>query len=141
MRCKKVTPLIKAWLDGELEPGRAVPVEQHVAGCPPCRALAADFGEVSLAVRSFASGPVPPLDVRAVVLRSRQVERESALVITSLRRIAAAAAVVFFLSGAGAWGQWLQHRGDATVDASDALDDLDPVLEFFQTDPTWTDEI
>jgi len=137
MKCKKVIPWIKAWLDDELDPARAALVERHVTSCPACRALAADFGEVSLAVRSFAAGPVPALDVGRVLECSRQRERESARIVTSLRRIAAAAAVILFVSGVGAWRQWFDDRPSA----DDTVASLDPVLDFLFSDPIGADEI
>jgi anti-sigma factor RsiW len=135
MKCKNVTKLVKAWLDGELEPARARLVERHVAECPDCRAQAADFGEISLAVRSYAAGPVPALDVGRVLERSRQCERESARIVTALRHIAAAAAIILFVSGVGAL---VFERGPAP---DDVLASLDPVLDFMLSDPTWADEI
>ena len=118
MKCKSASVLIKAWLDGELEPTRAARVERHVAECPGCRAVAADFGEISLAVRSFAAGPVPALDVGRVLARSRHFERESARLVMALRRIAAAAAIVLVASGVGAVGQWLYEEPSSFNGAS-----------------------
>jgi len=47
---------LSAFADDELEPGRNAEVETHLAGCAPCRTIAADLGSLS---RRLAALPRP----------------------------------------------------------------------------------
>jgi anti-sigma factor RsiW len=46
MTCEEAEILLHALIDGELDAGHARDVEDHVAGCPHCTALLADYREM-----------------------------------------------------------------------------------------------
>jgi hypothetical protein len=70
MRCRE-TParLVDRDLARE-RPGARRELERHLAGCPACRARAADESELTDALRALARAPAPAIDVTARVARS-----------------------------------------------------------------------
>lgn len=79
MRCDEVRPLLSAGLDGELEPGAAVKVQVHLAGCGLC---AAEREALSATVRLLRAVPEvdPPAELRrrigvALLETERRAER------------------------------------------------------------------
>jgi anti-sigma factor RsiW len=87
---------LSALLDGELAPGDAVAVRQHLAGCEPCRDELDAVAAVRLALRDMPAVPAPPgFIARAVDRRRRDSRRGAALVLA-----AAALAVVVGLVAA-----------------------------------------
>jgi anti-sigma factor RsiW len=52
MKCEEVTPLIHAYLDGELDLVRALELETHFAACPSCSKVCENARAVQLAIRS-----------------------------------------------------------------------------------------
>lgn len=139
--CENARALIPAYLDGEVDEGRAAPLRKHLLDCPPCRELAKS--ETSLK-RWFdataavdAAGPVPvgfasriarrafAGDVGLATPAARSI-RGSGEAATSLKQfvltLTAAAAVVLILLSIA-----VQHRtlpGTRDVGADESLDRL-----------------
>jgi Putative zinc-finger len=57
---------LSAAADGELAPGRAGPLEAHLAGCPACRAFQARLGAMRRLLRFEPVGAVPDVAPRVV---------------------------------------------------------------------------
>ena len=89
---------LKAWLDGELLRERTAQVEEHVAGCTECRKSAAGFREVSRALKSAGQDPPKPPRLSAILQRVRTAQREEAVVVGFLQRLAAVAAAILLVS-------------------------------------------
>jgi len=53
VRCKSVQERFSPWLDGELSVVERIAVEEHLAGCPRCRAELKAWEEISSALRSL----------------------------------------------------------------------------------------
>ncbi len=101
MRGKKACEFesaLKAWLDGELLRERAARMEEHVAGCTECRKAAAGFTEVSRALKSAGQDAPRPPRLSAILQRARIAQREEAVVVGFLQRLAAVAAAILLVS-------------------------------------------
>jgi anti-sigma factor RsiW len=107
---------LKAWLDGELLRERAAQVEEHVAGCTECRASAAVLREVSCALK-FAEQDAPrPPRLSTILQRVRTAQREEAVVVGFLQRLAAVAAAILVVSLAALlWKSGPNAPGDPDV--------------------------
>jgi anti-sigma factor RsiW len=88
-------------MDGELGAKWAGEVAAHIAACGPCAARVRDDRAILAAVRAAA----PSLRGRAAAIASEEVlsraesfAREEVLLVTSLRRVAAVAAMIIFAS-------------------------------------------
>ena len=99
--CNPYEKLLKAWLDGELDPVRSATLERHVAGCASCHAKIEAYRRLSERLRSLAGAPAPPPDVDAILAIARRARREEGETIRFLKRVAMAAAVVL-ISAVGA---------------------------------------
>lgn len=107
MRCDDITPVLDAWLDGELDQDRASRVETHVNGCARCGALARDrralIGSVAAPTLYYRA----PEDLRDSLFsgmapseRSRPAPRAPVWAWVSLAAsIALASAVVWLAAG------------------------------------------
>lgn len=61
MTCEEACELLQALIDGELDAGHAREVENHIAGCPRCAALADDYRTMSrMIAASGARYTAPP---------------------------------------------------------------------------------
>lgn len=60
MACSQYLTSIQEYVDGQLGPIRRAELEQHLAGCDECRALAADLERIRESASSL--GAVPPPD-------------------------------------------------------------------------------
>lgn len=69
MQCRDAQRKLSAAMDGALDPASARSLARHVAQCPECRELAADFSHVDQQVRSL-----PKLDPETD-LSARLLER------------------------------------------------------------------
>ena len=88
---------LSALLDGELAPGEAVAVRQHLAGCEPCRDELEAVAAVRVALRDMPAVPAPPGFIARAVDRRRRDSRRGAVLVLA----AAALAVVVGLVAAG----------------------------------------
>ncbi|OLT11888.1 hypothetical protein BJF78_25500 [Pseudonocardia sp. CNS-139] len=61
MRCADCREAISAQLDGEGLPGEAASVEDHLAGCPDCRAYADRAARITRLARTGLAEPAPDL--------------------------------------------------------------------------------
>lgn len=138
--CRQIEPLLKAWLDGELEPPRDAAVEQHVAACSACREAAGDFRAISRRLRALAEAPVVPASAFAVLARVREAAGEERLCVRSLQRIALSAAALLAVAlGATFWSADAGAQDALTVGGAAA--GLDSVLEVAFSDLSWRDEL
>ncbi len=162
--CETYRGLLKAWLDGELDRTRSAAVERHVEACRACSAVAQDFREISSAIRSAGEHAVlqsPALEtlygfgddgfvarrdsvdafVEKVWARASWAAREEVRLITTLQRVASAAAALLVISlGLALWsGSGPGGVAGGGINSS-GVDDLDGVLEIAISDPTWKDE-
>src|SRR5262245_54112269 len=87
--------LIKAWLDGELDPARADALASHAPSCPACQAALAECERITARLRELADSPPPPAPRVYSILTAafRRVEEEGRT-IRSLQRVALVAAAV-----------------------------------------------
>ena len=72
MNCHEVETWLSAYLDGELDLGRSLEVEGHLAQCESCSRALRRLEEVSALVRTAASYPAPEA---LRLLTARQVAR------------------------------------------------------------------
>jgi anti-sigma factor RsiW len=108
------TDRLSAYIDGELATRERDELEAHLAGCGDCRAIVADLRAVvaqaaSLPAREPAADLWPAIrdriggDVRVIPLtQARPASRDRRLAV-SIPQLAAAAAIVAFLSGGAVW--------------------------------------
>jgi predicted anti-sigma-YlaC factor YlaD len=61
MDCEHARTLLSASLDGETRAAEEVALGEHLGGCPPCRAYAADARTLHRIVRIAPAGDVPDL--------------------------------------------------------------------------------
>ena len=64
--CRDVRPLLSAYMDNDLTPDELRVVQAHVAACPECAALLAEYRQVRALVRALPQ-PQPPPALRAAV--------------------------------------------------------------------------
>lgn len=72
--CDQALELLSARLDGALTPQESAGLEEHLARCPDCRALAADLAELHAAIPGLYQEPPPELKERVMA----QIRAESA---------------------------------------------------------------
>lgn len=89
MTCQEARPLLSPYLDGELDPTRALAVEQHRRACAGCAAILDNQAQLSAAIAAAPYYPAP------ASLRARLDRRPS----SRLRRLALWPAVVATAAG------------------------------------------
>jgi len=60
-RCELVLEALSARLDGEAAPVTDAEVDEHLGGCPSCRAFEARLPAITRRIRMHALGPIPDL--------------------------------------------------------------------------------
>ena len=93
MTCDEAEILLHALIDGELDAGHAREVEDHIAGCPHCTALLADYREMSKAVAGANLQYRAPLELRRRIEASLPQARPSPSRRSVLRGFAMGSAV------------------------------------------------
>lgn len=68
VRCKSVQERFSPWLDGELSEIERIAVEEHLAGCPRCRAELKAWEEISASLRGLKSSVSAPEGFAAGVI-------------------------------------------------------------------------
>lgn len=61
-------PELPAWIQGEMDPGRAMEVADHVEGCEPCSAELAELRSLLCGLEELAPAPQPRRDLAERVL-------------------------------------------------------------------------
>ena len=72
MKCEQIRENLEAYSVGALEPAEEAEVEQHLAACPDCQQLAAEFSEIVSQlppVLAAVSAVRPPADLKQRLLR------------------------------------------------------------------------
>ncbi|MGY3622982.1 anti-sigma factor family protein [Bradyrhizobium sp. USDA 10063] len=64
MTCEEAEVLLQALIDGELDAGHAREVENHIAGCPRCAALAKDYRAMSRMIADKDASYTAPPELR-----------------------------------------------------------------------------
>ncbi len=67
--CAKVTTLLDAYVDGELNQRQAAAVQRHLRGCPSCQAAEEELHALSRLVANAALDVEPPATLHASVMR------------------------------------------------------------------------
>jgi hypothetical protein len=109
------TDRLSAYIDEELDDGERQRLEAHLAGCDECRATVTDLREIVARAASLEAAP-PTHDLwpgirerigggaRVLpIAGATQAERAGRRFALSLPQLAAAAAIVAFLSGGSVW--------------------------------------
>src|SRR4051812_47754006 len=69
MSSRHVRPLLSAYLDGEATPEERRQVERHLAGCPDCARVLAEYRDLGSNIREL-SRPMPPATLHGNVWRA-----------------------------------------------------------------------
>lgn len=104
MNCPEARALLTAdYLDGELDPAAAAPLEEHLEGCPECRGRLQTARRLKELVREAEGTEAAPLEVRQRLLERLEAERQRALPwrLPQPLRAGLAAAVVALLALGG----------------------------------------
>ena len=64
MTCEEAEVLLQALIDGELDAGHAREVEDHIASCPHCAALAKDYRAMSRMIADKGASYTAPAELR-----------------------------------------------------------------------------
>lgn len=127
MSCERYDSLLDAYVDG----ARHAAFESHLAGCPRCQALVADFTSIRRTAAALED-QVPPPRVWARIASSIEEEQRRPRWARSLTTpfawrvpVAAAAALVLLLGGA-AWLDW--PRGASAPAQESLLQPSDPAV-------------
>lgn len=107
--CEQALDLISAKLDGALTAEESAALEEHLAACPACRALLADFEELHLELPKLAAQPPADLkdNIMAEVRRSKVTPFQGKKKQWRWRSLASLAAVlVLVFVGSSAMRQW-----------------------------------
>ncbi len=136
MGCDGILPLLKAFLDRELDPLRREAVASHLEECASCRELLREDGELSAALASGAAEvPMPRGEV--VERWARAALEENRTTVRWLRRVAAAAAALLVASLV-AFSSVSWHAGEEAAASSEAaLVQRESALEIVLSDPSW----
>jgi anti-sigma factor RsiW len=105
-------------LDGLLPAPERARVEEHLAGCPECRAVVEGCCAIAAALSGLPP-PAPPEDFTDRVMtriddRERRVARERRTAAIVLASAAAAAVALTLAAGPAAWAPVLSRVGDLT---------------------------
>ena len=124
--CEQALDLISAKLDGALTAEESAALEEHLAACPACRALLADFEELHLELPKLAAQPPADLKdhIMAEVRRSKVTPFQGKKKQWRWRSLASLAAVlVLVFVGSSAMRQWegAASRAENAPAAGDSL--------------------
>ena len=124
--CEQALDLISAKLDGALTAEESARLEEHLAACPACRALLADFEELHTELPRLAAQPPRDLkdNIMAEVRRSKVTPFQGKKKQWRWRSLASLAAVlVLVLVGSSALRQWdgAASRAEQAPAAGDIL--------------------
>lgn len=126
--CDEYLELISARLDGALSPEENTRLEEHLAGCPDCRALAEELSALHAAVAALP--PVaPPPDLAGRVMEAVRADNTIPFVpgeakARARRRnqwLATAAVLAVILVGAGALRPWMAGGNTSAPSADTAM--------------------
>ena len=107
--CEQALDLISTKLDGARTAEESAALEEHLAACPACRALLADFEELHLELPKLAAQPPVDLkdDIMAAVRQSKVTPFQGKKKQWRWRSLASLAAVlVLVFVGSSAMRQW-----------------------------------
>lgn len=145
MPCERARRLLKAWLDDELDDelgggdldggGLRDAVGAHVAACPGCREVVADYKAISGALRRAADVLAPEPSLGVLRRRAEEVRRERLALTRSLKRVAAAAALVLV----GALGFLASQGSGDALEESRTIERVryDDAIEIVLSEPSW----
>lgn len=100
MDCASAAGRLKAWLDGEVDPGTAEDLARHVADCPACRSIQDDYRAIGALLCRAAEAPAPEPRLLRIRRGVEGARRERLDLIRLLRRVTAAAAAILIISAA-----------------------------------------
>lgn len=136
MGCEDIRPLLKAFLDRELDLPRRELIERHLEVCASCREVLRDYRELSILLGSGVPDvPSPPREI--VESWARLASEETRTTVCWLRRVAAVAASLLVASLVAFWSlSW--HSGEE----ADAFDEAafmhrENAVEIVLSDPSW----
>ena len=124
--CVQALELISAKLDGPLTAEESAALEEHLAACPACRALQADFEELHVELPKLAAQPPADLkdNIMAAVRQSKVTPFQGKKKQWRWRSLASLAAVlVLVFVGSSAMRQWegAASRAENAPAAGDSL--------------------
>ena len=74
MNCSDIRPMLSAYYDGEASPEEYDLVERHLATCPDCRRVMAEYRAIGGGIRALPV-PVAPAGLRRDVWRAIDTQR------------------------------------------------------------------
>src|SRR5436309_3411965 len=74
MNCSDIRPMLSAYYDGEASPEEYDLVERHLATCPDCRRVMAEYRAIGGGIRALPV-PVAPAGLRRDVWRAIEAQR------------------------------------------------------------------
>lgn len=95
--CEKIQEMISAMLDGELSVEERSAVEEHIALCPECAAMYADFSALSICLKEELTSV--PADLHSNIMNAVKAQPKKAKIIP-LRAYLSAAACLVLVVGA-----------------------------------------
>lgn len=118
MDCTAAQIALSAWLDGELSPQEAQELQEHLAGCPRCRALREEFTALSDLLREAPAPAVPPaLKEQVMANLPPQEGPKGKLISVQWKRWGAMAAVAAIVIAAAVWFRFpTATKKDASAD-------------------------
>jgi anti-sigma factor RsiW len=116
MNCDEARQLLDAYVDGELDSTRKIPVETHLGGCPYCQKAAAQIANFSSLLRTEMEVYKAPLQLRSKIRTSlrKQPEPRFAWFFGSGRRLVYGA-LVLVLGFAFAWPTLFPHKSQDLI--------------------------
>jgi anti-sigma factor RsiW len=126
MNCEEASRFLDAYLDRELEAGQEFELEQHLSGCPECRALLEQQRQFSGFFKANAPYYKAPSELRARVQGRAETGSRASKLIFLVRQPWLYAAALLVLSLSLAWMVFFPDREtslivQAVVDHSRAL--------------------
>lgn len=109
MRCTEVWEAISAYIDGELDEGEKLKIEEHLQGCEDCRRQLYEMQAVASACRALGMEEPPPdfherLKTRLASKRTGHLSRLAAVWSTSrYKGLAVAAVLIIALASGTLW--------------------------------------
>ena len=67
LTCSGLTDLVTDYIDGALDPRRALTFETHAVFCPGCRVFVGQIRETITRLQTLPAEPPPPGERRAIV--------------------------------------------------------------------------